>query len=62
MASPENLYDDEMILISFHQKLGEELERLKDVRNIETRSKILKKLQIQMFDTALKMSFELKGH
>lgn len=57
MASIAELYTDEQNLVSFHRELGEELERMKDVKNPETRSRMIKKIQVQMFETALKLSF-----
>lgn len=51
------LYTDEQILANFHHELGEEIERMKDVKRPEVRARILKKIQEQMFSTALRLSF-----
>jgi hypothetical protein len=57
LASLVDLENDEAKLASFQRALGEELERLKDVRLPEAKSRIIKKLQLQMFETALSLSF-----
>lgn len=56
MSSLAELYTDEQILVIFHHELGEELERMKDVKRPEVRARMLKKIQEQMFSTVLKLS------
>lgn len=58
MASLVDLENDEGKLIAFHRMLGEELEKLKEIRTPEVKSKLIKKMQIQMFETALSLSFK----
>lgn len=62
MASLKELEEGINLLSSFHRDLGEELERLNDVHNPEIRTTLIKRIQIRMFEMALKLPFTYKGH
>lgn len=62
MASLAELENIIRSLEGFHKSLGEEIERLKETYNPEVKTNLIKKIQAHIFDTALKIPFDLKFH
>lgn len=60
MASLLELEETLSMLRNFNRDLKEEIERLEDTKNPETRSRLIKKIQNDIFQIALKMPFDIK--